>query len=314
MKKFIQIAFSILLISIILCGCDNPFLKTEKTENTVSTTTETETTTEGNSQVVTLERTSTTEPRTKEFTYYSDNMGASLTLPASWENKYAIDDGQDKKGNKYISFYEKDIHRIDGKGLIFTFNLFLTKDYAKRTNYTEYGTVTDRDGQVYYMVCTVPTSSQYDEKNKNLKKAYRAISKESYIESICNSISFDRGMIVDKEGCSTTLPTTEASSQNSTIETNTKSGTERAYTNNAGLVFPDISSRKLSENEVRSLDSDKIQQAINDICAIHGYNFTTPSIRAHYEQFSWYRPSSSFSEASFNPTEEYNYKLLQKYR
>lgn len=314
MKKFIQIAFALTLIIAMFCGCENPFSKTKTADNTTASTTEEETTVQGNSEVVTLEKTSTTSPVSKELSYYSDNIGASFTLPSSWENKYALEDSEDEKGNKYLSFFEKDIHRIDNKGLIFTYNLFLSDSYKKKGNYIEYGTVTNEEGQIYYIVCTKPNSPQYDEKNKSLKKAYKALSKDKYITSICSSAVFDGGMIVDEEGCSTTTPTTAPVATDENGEEISKPDTTKSNSSTTGLVFPDVSSRNLTDSEVKALSSDQIQQAINDICALHGYNFTTPEIKSHYEQFSWYSPSSDFSEASFSDIEKYNYELLQKYR
>lgn len=314
MKKYIQISLALILIAVMFCGCENVFSDTENTTTTTEATTEEETTVQGNSEVVTLEKTSTTSPVSKKLSYYSSNIGASFKLPGKWENKYALEDSEDEKGNKYISFFEKDIHRIDNKGLIFTYNLFLTDKYKKKGNFIEYGTVTNEDGQVYYIVCTLPTSPQYDEKNKSLKKAYKALAKDKYIKSICSSAVFDSGMIVDEEGCSTTIPTTVPETTDVNNEVSSETDTTKANSDASGLVFPDISSRNLTEDEVKALSPDQIQQAINDICAIHGYNFTTPEIKSHYEQFSWYSPSSDFSEASFSDIERYNYELLQKCR
>ena len=299
----------------ILCGCDNPFSKSEEQVATTATTTTIESTVEENTELVTLKRTTTAPQKKDNIQYYSENMGALFTLPSSWENKFAIEDDTDKYGNKYVSFYEKDIYRIDNKGLIFTYNLFLNKNYTRYKNYTEYGTATAEDGTVYYIVSTLPTSSQYDEKNKNLKKAYENMSKDNYIASICNRVYFDNTITIDKEGCSTTLPTTEASSTTDNIEgSSTKVGETTVNNSSSGLVFPDIQTRMLTDSEVKALSSDEIQQAINDICALHGYSFTTPEIVEHYQQFSWYKPSESFSEAEFSTVEKYNYELLQKYR
>ena len=64
----------------------------------------------------------------------------------------------------------------------------------------------------------------------------------------------------------------------------------------AGQVFPDSSSRALSDAEVNGLSKAQLQDAINEIWARHGYIFETESIRKYYEQFSWYKPTISSAE------------------
>ena len=310
MKKFIPFLILILTVVLTFCGCQNPlnYFSSDTTSTTVSTTEET--TFQGNSEVVTLAKTTTEPSSSKEYNYHSDLLGATFVLPETWENKYAVTEESNNYGGSSVTFYEKDNHSIDQSlGEIFTFSLFPTDEYKNGANFTEYGTVTIGD-TTYYLVCTTPTEQKYDTKNKNMKKAYDALNKENDIKSICSSVVFDGGYAIDRNGASTTLPSssTESSSDTSSTTAPKQSG------DNAGLVFPDISSRRLTADDLKDKSPDDIQTAINDICALHGYNFTTDSIKKHYQQFSWYKPSSNYSESSFNDVEKYNYAFLQKAR
>lgn len=310
MRKIIP--FLILSLSVILtfCGCKNPLNYNSEVATTTTTTTE-QTTVQGNSEVVTLARSSTVPTNTKEYVYHSDLLGATFVLPASWENRYAVSEEQNNTGGNSISFYEKDNHRVDEKlGELFTYNMFLNDKYKSGKNYTEYGTVTI-DGTTYYLVCTTPTGTNYDKSNKNMKKAYDALNKTKDIQSICSSVVFDSGNSIDKNGCSTTMPT--STTDNSSSTTPTENNTANV-TNTSGLVFLNITTEKLTSADLKGKSDDQIQTAINDICALNGYDFKTESIKKHYQQFSWYKPTSNYSESNFSAIEKYNYDFLQKAR
>lgn len=302
---------------LILEGCENPFSSSESSVTTTTTTTTVETTTQGDSQLVTLKEMTTTTAN-KTYEYHSANLGATFTIPEKWVNKYAIEDNENDKGVKYISFFEKDNHSYNSKGLLFKYCLYPDDSYKTSKSYNEYGTVTS-DDTTYYVVSIVPVKSQYNTKSKGLTKAYKALAKEKYFNAICSSVVFDSEYTFDKNGCTTEPSETETTTAASNTESSSSSGEnattkKTTSTKNNDLVFSDISTRKLTSSDVENLSQESIQQAINDICALHGYNFTTPSIKSHYQQFSWYKPSSNFSESSFNSVEEYNYKFLQKYR
>lgn len=311
MKKFIPFLILTLTVVLTFCGCQNPlnYFSEEPTSTTAPTTEET--TFQGNSEVVTLAKSSTEPSSSKKYNYHSDLLGATFVLPQTWENKYAVTEESNNYGGSSVTFYEKDNHSLDPSlGEIFTYNLFPTDEYKTGANFTEYGTVTIRD-TTYYLVCTTPTEKKYSTKNKNMKKAYDALNKESDIKLICNSVVFDGGYPIDKNGASTTMA---SSSTDTTDPSATSTKKANRNSNSSGLVFPDISSRKLTSADLKGKSSDDIQTAINDICALHGYNFTTDSIKKHYQQFSWYKPSSNYSESTFNDIEKYNYSFLQKAR
>ncbi len=324
MRKILPVTIILITASLLFTGCSNIFGNNEKETSATTASTTTTTTAQIDTSLVTLATETSTVEKEKEFVYHSDIAGASFTIPSQWENKYVVLDNIANDGSKYVSFYEKENYSYKENGLIFTYNLFVNDNYKKRASYTEYGTATDSEGNTYYLVCTTPGGIQYDKDKAGLVKAYNNLNKESYITSICKSVIFDINYTVDKNGCSTTPSTTEGSSSEGTStavdgsspsrENTTKANAENRNSSNEGLVFADISTRKLTDAEIKALSKDKIQDAINDICALHGYNFNTKSIKEHYESFDWYKPSSDFSESSFNSVEKYNYDLLQKYR
>lgn len=307
MKKSLSVFIMLFSVVLLLCGCENVF--SSKEVKTTTTTTVTETTVQGNSELVTLAEETVATTTSKTLRYHSDLLSATFVIPNSWENKYAVEEGAD--GLKSVSFYEKENHRNDGRGELFTFAMYENEGYKRLQSYEEYGTVVI-DEITYYLVSRTPSKVAYDTKNKNLKKAYNSMFDKNVINSICKSIVFDTEAVIDRNGCSTSASTTEPSSTGVRGTSVTETGSNP--TTVSGLVFPDISTRMLTAEEIKKKSSEEIQQAINDICAIHGYNFTTPSIKAHYQQFSWYKPSSNYSESSFNSVEKYNYELLQKCR
>ena len=111
---------------------------------------------------------------------------------------------------------------------------------------------------------------------------------------------------------------TEATSAEKSKETESEPDTPRSD----DFLFPDSSTRMLSESEVSaffaSVSGNPIsgsfsQDAINEIFARHGYAFRTSSIMAYYKSKSWYHPDPSFSMSSLSSIEEYNINLFSKY-
>lgn len=53
-------------------------------------------------------------------------------------------------------------------------------------------------------------------------------------------------------------------------------------------IFPDSNSRYLSEEEIRSMDADKLRIARNEILARHGYIFNDEELNQYFNSTSWY--------------------------
>lgn len=94
----------------------------------------------------------------------------------------------------------------------------------------------------------------------------------------------------------------------------TTGGESSASNSGNGEIFPESSSRKLSDSEVSGISSEKAQAAINEIFARNGYIFKDKELRSYYESKPWYSPDPNFSQSKFNAAESYNVALLSKYR
>lgn len=77
----------------------------------------------------------------------------------------------------------------------------------------------------------------------------------------------------------------------------------------SGVVIPDSSDRLLSADELGNYSALELRIARNEIFARNGFRFSDPSLRAHFSQFSWYRPTSDTVELS--ATEKANVALLK---
>ena len=80
------------------------------------------------------------------------------------------------------------------------------------------------------------------------------------------------------------------------VEENSDSGKA-----SGGQIFPDSSTRSLSDEEINSLSADQLQQAINEIWARNGYIFKSDYWNEYYSQFDWYHgtiPADQFDAAS----------------
>ncbi len=88
------------------------------------------------------------------------------------------------------------------------------------------------------------------------------------------------------------------------------------------FVFPDSSSRQLSDSEISSTlaymsgyspAGSYAQDAINEIYARNGYVFKNATIRSYYESKPWYYADSTFTTSDFSSIEKHNIALLDKY-
>ena len=84
-----------------------------------------------------------------------------------------------------------------------------------------------------------------------------------------------------------------------------------------GQIFPDSSTRYLTDAEVKKLSDSQIQTAINEIYARNGYKFQDQDIYNYFSQYSWYKPKTNSQDdvkRRFSDIENKNVEMLQKYR
>lgn len=77
----------------------------------------------------------------------------------------------------------------------------------------------------------------------------------------------------------------------------------------AGFIFSDSDRRRLTAGELRGLSSEQLRIARNEIYARKGRYFKDETLRAHFSQFSWYRPDRS--DVTLNDVERANVTLIQ---
>lgn len=84
-----------------------------------------------------------------------------------------------------------------------------------------------------------------------------------------------------------------------------------------GMIFPDSSEVELASEDIKKLSDEDLRYAVNEIYARHGYIFKDDQLRAHYEQYDWYKKTvkpEDFSDSVFNEVEKRNVQALQQER
>lgn len=78
-----------------------------------------------------------------------------------------------------------------------------------------------------------------------------------------------------------------------------------------GVIFTDSATRRLTENEIRSLRDNQLIYARYEILARNGYVFNTEKYLEYYRQFSWYHENPDFKFGDLDEIESYNYELIR---
>lgn len=83
-------------------------------------------------------------------------------------------------------------------------------------------------------------------------------------------------------------------------------------------ILADSSDRLLTDQDIRSLDANQLQMAINEIYARHHRRFNTPSIQKYFDGFDWYSgtvDADKFDANVLSETEDTNIAfMLQRMR
>lgn len=84
----------------------------------------------------------------------------------------------------------------------------------------------------------------------------------------------------------------------------------------AEYIFPDSNKKYLSEDEIRSIDTEKMALGRNEIFARHGYIFTDETYKEYFESKPWYKgsiPADQFNaDQEFNDFEKKNVELIKQ--
>ncbi len=109
----------------------------------------------------------------------------------------------------------------------------------------------------------------------------------------------------------------EPKEEQTTVNTQKKEESEEQPENQSQeYIFSDSNSRYLSEEEIRSIDADKLRIARNEIFARHGYIFNDEELSQYFNSTSWYDgtiPSDQFDmDAVLNDFEKKNIELIER--
>ncbi len=77
-----------------------------------------------------------------------------------------------------------------------------------------------------------------------------------------------------------------------------------------GLVIPDVSTRQLETEEVKSMSPEQLRTAQNDVYAEHGYPFQKQDTVNHYSQLGWYQANPNYSDKDLSWMEERNLEMM----
>ncbi|MGN0484585.1 MAG: YARHG domain-containing protein [Lachnospiraceae bacterium] len=81
----------------------------------------------------------------------------------------------------------------------------------------------------------------------------------------------------------------------------------------AEYIFPHSDTQRLTEEELKGLDQDKLRIAKNEIYARHGRKFSDSALQAYFSEKSWYNGTiepDAFSEDLLNEIEKDNIQLI----
>lgn len=114
-----------------------------------------------------------------------------------------------------------------------------------------------------------------------------------------NSIEwYNMQLLKEMEGLTGTSSSGSSSSGNSSGSTS------------SGYIFANSSKKKLTREQILSIDKDMWPYARNEIYARHGYSFKTAKFRNYFKKKSWYK-EGGFSTDDLNSIEWYNMELIR---
>ena len=90
-----------------------------------------------------------------------------------------------------------------------------------------------------------------------------------------------------------------------------------APSTNEDYILSESASRRLTLSDIKDLDRETLNLALNEIFARHGRKFSDPDINAYFRSKSWYSgtiASKDFDMSILNQYETYNVNLISNYQ
>lgn len=88
---------------------------------------------------------------------------------------------------------------------------------------------------------------------------------------------------------------------------------EAAAAGGSGALSNLLSTRKLTYNDIRSLNKSQLRILRNEIYARHGYIFKSADLKAHFSKYPWYKPLYGDVTSKMSGIEKYNAAFIKKY-
>ena len=231
-----------------------------------------------------------------------DFSEVEVTVPAEWNGKYDLRFGED-----YVEFYHpasRDAYREELSEETYAGTLFTvchSENYDFMDVVPHYELIGSSEHGVYYL--DYPTDVQgYPDEGKiwaEWSSLYENLSKVSV------------SMIHPGEGIADEALLTESGADGA--DGAQQSGTGENGQTNGEYILEDSSSRYLTEEDLKGMNANQLQMAINEIYARHNRKFQTESIQKYFNTKSWYSGTvdpEKFDENTLNQYEGKNIALM----
>lgn len=100
-------------------------------------------------------------------------------------------------------------------------------------------------------------------------------------------------------------------SQGNLPETTTDSSQNNPLSKDNSFIFPESATKKLTEDQIRGLETPKLALARNEIYARRGYVFQEAEYKNYFAQKTWYKPDINFQTDDLTTVEQYNVSLIK---
>lgn len=231
-----------------------------------------------------------------------DFKEVEVAVPQDWEGKYKFETSENQDGTgSSVTFYhpasrearEKELGYKNEGGVLFS--VCYSENYDFLDVLPSYQIIGSGEKGVYYLM--FPTDVQgYLDGGKIWAEWETLTDDYDWIEARAQMIAPGEGIVdMDK------------------VEAQDALSGDSSAAGSSEYIVADSSSRELRASELKGMNADQLQMAINEIYARHGRKFATKSIQKYFDAKSWYTGKiepSKFDESSLSLTEGKNITLM----
>lgn len=229
-----------------------------------------------------------------------DFQEVSVTIPAKWEGKYRMETGYDAKTETgYVSVYHRasaDTGKVQSwkdyeRGLLF--ELECGTDYSFMDLLSDYWIIGNGEGTIYYVY--LPDKAQSSAEDGEILAEFE-------------QLKDDLDWVIDH--MKITNPGGGAVDMDQVVDENAGKYISEADTE---YLLADSSEVRLTEADLKGMNVDQLQMAINEIYARHGRKFVMKEVQEYFESKSWYRgtvEAEKFDPQSLTQLESENIALM----